>query len=476
MNLTEGFFTAGPSINPHDDVFTQKSAFHASVDHVVILVLRDASSRNLQLHRSTSTPERPQSAHPQPIHYPQFAMTTPRVFLLPKATPDSPNFTVISLPHPRTSAPTRFLLHPDTGLHEITKVAPTATAPRSWLLAGAPNDTGGKKAPTDWLGDGQIIQDASLYVSTPVDPLFILLPRLLPEVTLKAHFLPLDDVLDTFTATNDDAEDGADKSHWEAALKPGSVARRQVEARIRVVCDTVDVDGEMAYRPSQEKVLALLVTKCEEMAKGGLPKSMEDAFVVKPLARPISEAQPQGEEGEEVGKEDDDVVMEETTRTTLVVVGKPSEEAKKDEETADEENTTPKPRNSLPPVPKATIQLLRIRVASQFLSASYLSTHLSALLVTALASAHDFTPLDAYLTELKRLRSEALSLRSDDFSMKRSHDEDGEDTGAGKRQKKEEEEEAEKKRKKNVSRGVRDLGKVNTRGMAKMTSFFKKKE
>lgn len=402
-------------------------------------------------------------------------MTTPRVFLLPKATPSSPNFVVISLPHPRTSAPTRFLLHPDTGLHEITKITPTATAPRSWLLAGTPSDTKDEKTPPDWVGDGQIIQDASLYVSTPVDPLFVLLPRLLPAGAPKVHFLPLDDVLDTFTATDDDDDDvrdSADKSHWGAALKPGSVARRQVEARIRVVCDTVDVDGETAYRPSMEKVLALLVGKCEAMAEGGLPKSMEDMFVVKPLVRPISEEQPEGGE-EEAGKEGHDAAMEETSKTTLVVVGKSNEE-KKDEETVDEESTPPKPRNLLPPASKATIQLLRLRVASQFLSASYLPTHLSVLLATALTSAHDFTSLDTYLSELKRLRSEALSLRSGDFSMKRSLDDDGGDAGAGKRRKKEEEE-AEKKRKKNVSKGVRDLGKANTRGMAKMTSFFKKK-
>lgn len=415
----------------------------------------------------------------QPIHGPQFAMTTPRVFLLPKATPSSPNFTVISLPHPRTSAPTRFLLHPDTGLHEITKITPTATAPRSWLLAGAPSDTKDEKTPADWVGDGQTIQDASLYVSTPVDPLFVLLPRLLPAGAPKVHFLPLDDVLDTFTATDDDddddddARDSAGKSHWGAALMPGSVARRQVEARIRVVSDTVDVDGKTAYRPSLEKVLALLVGKCEVMAEGGLPKSMEDMFVAKPLVRPISEEQPEVGE-EETEKVGDDAAMEETSRTKLVVVGKSNEE-KKDEETADEESTPPKPRNLLPPASQATIQLLRLRVASQFLSASYLSAHLSTLLATALASAHDFTSLDTYLSELKRLRSEALSLRSGDFSIKRGLDDDGGDGGVGKRRKKEEEEEAEKKRKKNVSKGVRDLGKANTRGMAKMTSFFKKK-
>lgn len=408
-------------------------------------------------------------------------MTTPRVFLLPKDTysSSSSNFTVISLPHPRTSAPTRFLIHSGTGLHEITKIAPPATTPRSWLLTNTlkpvSSDEGKKEDEeekvkaatpeiTNWLGNGQTIQDASLYVSTPIDPLFILLPRLLPVDAPKAHFLPLDDILDTFTATDDDAEDDADKSHWEAVLKFGSQSRRHAEARVKAVCDMVDVGEEMAYRPSQEKALALLVAKCEGMAKGGLPKSMEDAFVVKPLVRPISEVLVQQEKEEKGGSDEGE------TATTTTLVETQSGEEKKDADTTDKES------QPTPPLVHPTIlNLLRLRVASQFLSASYLPAYLSAALTTTLSSTYDFAPLDTHLAELRRLRSEVASLRSDDFSLKRNYDEDGRDAGARKKQKMEEEE-TEKKRKKNVSRGVRDLGKVNTKGMAKMTSFFKKKQ
>jgi hypothetical protein len=72
------------------------------------------------------------------------------------------------------------------------------------------------------------------------------------------------------------------------------------------------------------------------------------------------------------------------------------------------------------------------------------------------------------------MRQEAVSMRSlGDFSRKRSiiEDEDSE-TRAEKKRKKEEEE---KRNKAGVSRGVKNLKKVNTSGMKKMSDFFKKK-
>lgn len=221
----------------------------------------------------------------------------------------------------------------------------------------------------------------------------------------------------------------------------------------------------MAYKPDSDKLLALLKQKCEDMARGGLPKSMEDAFVVRPLARPITEGSQQ--EGET------------TEETTTIVVGRQNGGDGEDDAAAEMLPTPPDSQRTvpagLPPASEDVKHLLRLRVASQFLAGTYLPVHIATALVTHLSAVHDFSPLDTYLAELKRLRTEAVSLRSADFSLKRGHDDDGGDTGA-KRRKKEEAEEAEKKKKKNISKAVRDLGKVSTRGMAKMTSFFKKKE
>ena len=89
-----------------------------------------------------------------------------------------------------------------------------------------------------------------------------------------------------------------------------------------------------------------------------------------------------------------------------------------------------------------------------------------------LAATYDYAALDAHLEVLKKLRFDSSAGRAGDFSHKRTFDDEAVDARAEKKRKLEEEE----KKKKTVSRGIKQLSKVNTRGMAKMTSFFKKKE
>ena len=85
----------------------------------------------------------------------------------------------------------------------------------------------------------------------------------------------------------------------------------------------------------------------------------------------------------------------------------------------------------------------------------------------------DFKPLDEELATIAKMRSEALSARSmSDFSRKRGIDDDeAAEIRAEKKAKKEEEE---KKKKASETRGLRDLKKVDTTGMKKMSDFFGK--
>ena len=85
----------------------------------------------------------------------------------------------------------------------------------------------------------------------------------------------------------------------------------------------------------------------------------------------------------------------------------------------------------------------------------------------------DFTKLQAHLIELEKFRAQALASRSaEDFSLKRSaYDEDDLEASRAEKKRKQEEEE---KKKKMESRGVKDLKKVNTTGMKKMSDFFSK--
>lgn len=85
----------------------------------------------------------------------------------------------------------------------------------------------------------------------------------------------------------------------------------------------------------------------------------------------------------------------------------------------------------------------------------------------------DFKPLQDRLQHIAALRAEALATRSlGDFSRKRGADDI--DAAEVRAEKKQREEEDKKKQKAGQSRGVKDLQKVNTNGMKKMSDFFKK--
>ena len=115
-----------------------------------------------------------------------------------------------------------------------------------------------------------------------------------------------------------------------------------------------------------------------------------------------------------------------------------------------------------------------MRVAFNFICSSYVAPPIADMLKGHLAKATDlvdFKPLDEYLERLTKLRQEAAAARTTDFSRKRPSDEE-DDERAEKRRKKEAEEKAKKA---NISRGVKNLMKVNKSGMKKMSDFFKKK-
>ena len=121
--------------------------------------------------------------------------------------------------------------------------------------------------------------------------------------------------------------------------------------------------------------------------------------------------------------------------------------------------------------------LLRLRTALSYIIASYVPPAIAKCLNTLISSGKsqiECGVLDEHLAKIAQLRAEALASRSlGDFSRKRSmyEDDDAAETRAEKKRKKEEDE---KKKKAGVSRGIKDLKKVDTTGMKKMSDFFGK--
>lgn len=290
------------------------------------------------------------------------------------------------------------------------------------------------------------------------------LPRLFPTNAADAinRFLPMEDLFEEITIE--------EEGDWEL------VFRSQVtEKRLAAVCESVDVGDERAYKPSREKLMRVLDGKCVRMAKGGLPATMEEEFVQKPLTRPIAEIM--AEEAEQ--KKGAESVKELEVRSIKKKEDNDGERGGDDREAAAEGagalSTPPDSQAARPRLAEASQEvtdLLRIRVASEFISNNYLSIPIAEVLSDRLQKSHDFTPLDSYLSELIKSRQDATAMRSDDFTLKRSYQD--EEEVVDRKRKKKEAEEAEKK-KKSVSRATKELQKADTRGMAKMTTYFTRK-
>jgi hypothetical protein len=217
------------------------------------------------------------------------------------------------------------------------------------------------------------------------------------------------------------------------------------------------------------------------MIAQGLPASLEQNFVHKALAPPLMSV-----------KREDTVITTTATATAvenensqdLEVVETQSTSATTVSTTLSEQQsgvstpaTQPSTVDEITSSSESIARLLRLRIALSFMKQSYLPQNLSIKIEETLKSPEspiDFKPLDDRLKELTALRAEAFASRAigGDFTRKRGfEDEDGDSERAAAKRKKEDE----KKAKLAESRAVRDLKKVNTSGMKKMSDFFKKK-
>ena len=426
------------------------------------------------------------------IHYfTQRAMadttTAPKLLVLPRESTD--NARILTLAHPRTLKPSRYYFDPVHGIYEFTRIAASKAACRSWLLKSQPGSQLKRKRGEDEVAavhekrpkrardidelsienghdeeampNDYVIKNAELLVATPMDPVFILLP-LLTDQTL---FLSADDLLDRLS----------EKSKHFTPIICNEPTRKQMEARLESVCDLVDAGDEQMYRLNKEKMLAELVRKAEKMVASALPISMEERFIRRNLETPLATVK---REDSSLSANGNHTPMSEATATesvesqaSMVSMGSVSTIT-----SAETEMTVPDDPNTNDF--KDLHHLLRLRTALSFMLSSYFPAPLAASVTVALASEKspvDFKPLDTRLAEIANLQAEASAVRSlGDFSRKRNmHEED--DVAESKLEKKKRKEEEERKMKAGETRGVRDLKKVDTKGMKKMSDFFRKR-
>ena len=427
---------------------------------------------------------------------------SPQLLVLPEDR--SPEARICTLAHPRTSKPSRYYLDPGKGVYEFTKVAAPRKIYRSWLIGRPTEFTNGnvvaeesltqpsgsllqtgdfldncevpisRKTGTSHSGsisDGYVMKNAELLIATPIDYLFLLLPSFASSPSAKSPsakrlFISADDLLETL----------CDNSKHIHQLLDHRPTRQALEDRMAAVCDTVDAGDEKMYRLNDERLLNELVLKARIMIANGMPKSMEEKFIRRALESPIMTV-----------KHEESIISKNESQ----VVTPPSESIASDSQASannsvltssaassvDTEITIPGGSN--PATSESELyHLLRMRTALSYMISVYIAPALTATLSSLLSSERspiNFKPLDERLSYIAELRADALASRSlGDFSRKRSGLEDDEaaESRAEKKRKKEEEE---KKKRANESRNLRDLKKVDTSGMKKMSDFFGKK-
>ncbi|KAB5543041.1 ribonuclease H2, subunit B [Coniochaeta sp. 2T2.1] len=393
----------------------------------------------------------------------------PQLFVLPKTA--SSESRVVTLQNPRLLKPTRYLVCPETGFYEFTRIAAPGSTPRSWLIDGAScvkNDGEDAEKLTTEDFQTHITKEGEIFVATPYDPLFLVLPALaaVEGKEKKRMFLTSDDHIDKLSESS---------PHLPHILRRPKT-RALLEARMAAVCDTVEAGDENMYRLNENKLLGTLLAKARRL---NLPKSMEEKFVLKPLEAPVltrrSQAQP-APSAETSSETNPDTPMTEKTESQASISSVETTDSATTVASVSTTLTEPDDEPisaAMTPSPEV-LSLQRLRVAFNFILASYLPTSLASVLKASLLSPEsktDFAPLEEYMSKLSKLKAEVLASRAaTDYSRKRGLD-DLEDDRAEKKRKKEEEE---KRKKAGESRGVKNLKKVNVSGMKKMGDFFKK--
>ncbi|KAH6616492.1 ribonuclease H2, subunit B [Boeremia exigua] len=413
--------------------------------------------------RATRAKPAPKEATPEPTPsttkpLPAATSNPPKLFILPKDT--SSDARIVTLDDPATSTPSRYYFCPSKGFYEFTRIAAPKKACRSWLITSEDDKALGnekiddeeaaeKKEDTETgLGSGFVTKNADLFLATPIDLLFLILPALAPKSAKEAkqHFRELDDYTDMLSASS---------RHWRTLLAQYPTLKGMLEKKMRALCDTVDAGDETMYRISPTKLHALLVAKAERMVQHGLPPSMEDKFVKSVLDIPVMSIR-RDDSSLSAVPADPEFQPTEPTEPTVA-------DADAD---ADADAPAPPSLTTPPEVP----HLLRLKTALTYLTTAYLPPLLRPAILTA--PTPDFTPLTTHLAALAKLKAEAAALRSisDNISRKRGIEMDEE--RLAEREEKKRKKEDEEKRKKSESLAVKKLRSVDTRGMRKMSAFF----
>lgn len=394
-----------------------------------------------------------------------------RVIIAPKALSSAARF--ISLSSPVSQEPERYLFCPEEGLHGLTKTSTPKHDPHS-ILFTAQDIESPVQRDDEAVSNGYVNKSAEYLTATPYDLSFIILP-LLTNSAKSNLFQTVDDIIETSEIKTYDLPCVLRKS------------RSLFEEAILRICDVIEAGDESLYRYSSSKTLQLLIARAKRACENGLPASLEDRFVTRLLETPMLSVKREESTISLVTTESQDILPDEntpvdsfdsqSTTTSIAPSVVFSESATTTTSIATTTSEATITTITSPNAPSSEIvSLQRLLTAFKFIVHSYLPPPLASTLLTALQEASsgiDFSSLNTHLAHITKLRAEAAaSMDLSSFSRKRGIEDDVEAEERAEKKRKLEEEE--KRKKASLSRGVKELSKVDVKNMKKMSSFFTK--
>ncbi|KAG5513304.1 hypothetical protein PMAC_001367 [Pneumocystis sp. 'macacae'] len=156
---------------------------------------------------------------------------------------------IITLPHPKTQVPVRYLIQKPQ-LLQIIKI----------------NDSYKKRS---WFINNSIVKDGSIYLATPFDLIFLTIP-ILEKACNKTQeslgkYLLMEDILELFS-----------EYHFPILI---SYLEPQIKQAIQSICQKLDSTRPF-FRFDEELLLKVLISKAKKIASH-LPKSIEFEAITK---------------------------------------------------------------------------------------------------------------------------------------------------------------------------------------------------
>ena len=390
----------------------------------------------------------------------------PTLAILPKNLSAEAKF--LSLKNPSNKKLSRYIYCPKSGFYELTIVSAGGNDHRSCLFVPqGPNEASSvsKEAQANGevsdLGQGYVIDQAQMLVATPFDTRLLLMPLIQPGMLGgprdRPHMARMAD--DLFN------ELGRTSKHMKYMLRFPSF-RKLLLKGLNDLFEPVDAMGETMYRSDSFQMLDLLIEKAQKVVSNAWPSSLE-RHVQRKLEVPAAVAAMRASQTRQSTESSDSSELPKVEEGDALQSERPAEPA----------NFTPLPSEELQPS-QTVIDQMRLKIAISFIFQSYVPPKLKDYFEKVIASGTgvNFNEANEYLAKIESLKKEAhaLSHVSGNVSRKRAAEEEAdaaEEARTEKRRKKEEED----KKRKQESRASKDLKKVNTAGMQKLSSFFSKK-